>query len=147
MLCVNTIINDDWLFQKLNDEKSVSSNIFNLIFRESIMFGHYSLIAHLISIWPSSSIKLTELISSEIVNYDSLSRPLSSCGPTILDYVLLGLLISKPSSRLKMIDLTGFHHDLKLTREIVHLSLLWLRPENRTVENIYENIKSRCGKT
>lgn len=108
MLCVNKLINDVNVLQKLN-EKSVSSNIFNLVFREAILFGEFSLIAHLISIWPTSYLKLSELISNEIINHDSLSKPLSHCGPTILDYVLLGILISKPSSRLKTIDFTGFH--------------------------------------
>ena len=108
MLCVNKIINDDKILPKLN-EKSVSANIFNLVFKEAVLFGEFSLIAHLISIWPNSYLKLSELISSEIINSDSLSKPLFSCGPTILDYVLLGILISRPCSRLKTIDFTGFH--------------------------------------
>lgn len=108
MLCVNKLINDDKVLQKLN-EYTVSSNIFSLVFREAILFGEFSLIVHLISIWPNTYLKLSELISSEIINYDSLSKPLFPCGPTILDYVLLGILISKPTSRLKTIDFTGFH--------------------------------------
>ena len=36
--------------------------------------------------------------------------------------------------------------DLKLTRETSHLSLLWFKPENRTVHGILEKIKSRCCK-
>lgn len=108
MLCVNKLINEDKALQRLN-EKSVSSNIFNLVFKEAILFGEFSLIAHLISIWPTNYLKLSELISSEIINYDSLSKPLFPSGPTILDYVLLGILISKPNSRLKTIDFTGFH--------------------------------------
>jgi hypothetical protein len=143
MLCVNKIINEDELLKKLN-ETSVSSNIFNLMFKEAILFGEFSLLAHLISIWPSNYIKISELISQEIINNDSLSKPLFTSGPTILDYVLLGILISKPASRLKTIDFTGFHKDLKLSREIAHLSLLWFKPENRTVENIHEKISSRC---
>ena len=146
MLCVNKIINDDKILEKLNEKAVVSANIFNLLFKEAILFGEFSLIAHLISIWPTNCIKLSELISQEIINNDSLSKPLFSSGPTILDYVLLGILISKPSSRLKTIDFTGFHKDLKLTREISHLSLLWLKPDNRTVQNIHDKIKSRCGR-
>lgn len=108
MLCVNKIINDDVILKKLN-EKSVSSNIFSLVFKEAILFGEFSLIAHLISIWPDCYLKISDLISNEIINTDSLSKPLFSCGPTILDYVLLGILISRPCSRLKTIDFTGFH--------------------------------------
>lgn len=143
MLCVNKIINDDQLLKKLNNQ-NVSANIFNLVFREAILFSEFSLIAHLISIWPSSYLKLSDLISSEIINADSLSKPMFSCGPTVLDYVLLGILISRPCSRLVTIDFTGFHRDLKLTREISHLSLLWLKPENRNFQNIHEKIKSYC---
>ena len=110
------------------------------------MFSEFSLIAHLVSIWPSRYLKLSELISNEIINLDILSKPLFSCGPTILDYVLLGILISRPCSRLKVIDFTGFHKDLKLTRDISHLSLLWFKPSNRTCQNIQEKIKSRCSK-
>jgi hypothetical protein len=143
MLCVNKIINDDEALKRLN-ETSVTANIFGLMFREAILFGEFSLIAHLISIWPSSHLKLSELISHEIINNDSLSKPLFTAGPTILDYVLLGVLITKPVSRLKVLDFTGFHRDLKLSREIAHLALLWFKPEHRTVENIYERIKSLC---
>jgi hypothetical protein len=145
MLCVNKIINDDNLLKKLNN-KVVSANIFNLVFKEAILFSEFSLIAHLISIWPSSYLKLSDLISNEIINADSLSKPLFSCGPTVLDYVLLGILISKPCSRLVTIDFTGFHKDLKLTREIAHLSLLWFKPENRNYENVHDKIKSSCCK-
>jgi hypothetical protein len=108
MLCVNKLVTNDKLIQKLN-EKTVSANIFNLVFKECILFGEFSLIAHLISIWPSSYIKVSDLISNEVINQDSLSKPLFSCGPTILDYIILGILISKPCSRLKTIDFTGFH--------------------------------------
>lgn len=145
MLCVNKLINDDKVLQKLNG-RNVPSNIFSLVFREAVLFGEFSLIVHLISIWPNTYLKLSELISSEIINYDSLSKPLFPCGPTILDYVLLGILITKPSSRLKTVDFTGFHKDLKLTREICHLPLLWLKPENRNYQNIYDRIKHSCGK-
>lgn len=108
MLCVNKLVSNEKVLQKL-DEHNVSSNIFSLVFREAILFGQFSLIVHLISIWPNAYLKLSDLISSEIINHDSLSKPLFHCGPTILDYVLLGILISKPSSRLKTIDFTGFH--------------------------------------
>ena len=108
MLCVNSIVTSDSLLKKLND-KTVSANIFSLVFKEAILFGEFSLIAHLISIWPSYYLKISDLISQEIINCDSLSRPLFSCGPTVLDYVLLGILISRPSSRLRTIDFTGFH--------------------------------------
>ena len=146
MLCVNKVIMNDKLMQKLN-ERSVSANIFSLVFKEAILFGEFSLIAHIISIWPNPYLKLSDIISDEIINMDTLSKPLFSCGPTILDYVLLGILISKPCSRLRTIDFTGFHKDLKLTREIAHLSLLWLKPENRNSQNIQTNIKSRCCKS
>lgn len=36
--------------------------------------------------------------------------------------------------------------DLKLTREICHLPLLWLKPENRNYQTIYERIKYSCSK-
>lgn len=108
MLCVNKLVSNEKVLPKL-DEHNVSSNIFSLVFREAILFGQFSLIVHLISIWPNAYLKLSDLISSEIINNDSLSKPLFQCGPTILDYVLLGILISKPSSRLKTIDFTGFH--------------------------------------
>ena len=111
MLCVNSIVTSDKLLHKLND-KTVSANIFNLVFREAILFGEFSMIAHIISIWPSYYLKISDLISHEIINCDSLSRPLFSCGPTVLDYVLLGILISRPCSRLKTIDFTGFHRGL-----------------------------------
>ena len=136
---------NDKLMQKLN-ERSVSANIFSLVFKEAILFGEFSLIAHLISIWPNPYLKLSDLISDEIINMDTLSKPLFSCGPTILDYVLLGILISKPCSRLRTIDFPGFHKDLKMTRDIAHLSLLWLKPENRNYQNIQNKIKSRCCK-
>jgi hypothetical protein len=146
MLCINKMINNDKLLKKLNDNYMLSANLYNLMFKEAIMFSEFSLIAHLVSIWPSRYLKLSELISSEIINLDILSKPLFSCGPTILDYVLLGILISRPCSRLKVIDFTGFHKDLKLTRDISHLSLLWFKPSNRTCQNIQEKIKSRCSK-
>jgi hypothetical protein len=145
MLCVNRVINDDRVLKQLNEKSVVSSNIFYLIFKEATQFGEFSLIAHLISIWPSNCIRLADLISTEVINNDTLSKPLFSCGPTILDYVLLGLLISRPESRLKTVDFTGFHKDLKLTRDISHLSLLWLRPENRTYQYLHDNLKTRCG--
>ena len=113
-------------------------------------------IAHLISIWPCSYLKLSDLISKEIINSDSLTKPVlfsnntnnnAPGGPTVLDYVLLGVLITKTwCSKLKTIDFTGFHRDLKLTKEICHLALLWLKPQNRTLENIYQKIQSRCCK-
>lgn len=145
MLCVNNVIQNDDLMQKLN-EKTVSKNVFNLVFIEAVLFGELSLIAHLISIWPSNYLKLNDLISKEIINSDSLTKPLATNGPTVLDYVLLGALIKKKSSRLKTIDFTGFHRDLKLTKEICHLALLWIKPQHRTFENIYNKIKSRCCK-
>lgn len=144
-LCVNKCISNEKLMQRL-DERTVSANIFAMVFKEAVLFGEYSLIAHLIAIWPNTYLKLSDLISNEIISMDTLSRPLFSCGPTILDYVLLGILISKASSRLRVIDFTGFHKDLKLTREIAHLSLLWLRPENRNYQNISNKIKARCCK-
>lgn len=144
MLSVNNIVTQsDRILKKLN-ERTVSANIFNLVFKEAIFCGEFSLISHLISIWPSSHLKLSNLISNEIIDSDSLSRPMFQSGPTVLDYVLLGLLISRPYSRLRTIDFTGFHRDLKLTKEIVHLPLLWIKPEERTYEKIYEKIKSRC---
>ena len=145
MLCINKIITSDGLMQKLN-ENLISANLFTSLIRESIFFAEFSLVAHLIAIWPNTYLKLIDLISDEIINYDSLSKPLFTCGPTILDYVLLGILISKKCSKLKFIDFTGFHRDLKLTREIAHLPLLWMRPENRTVQTIQTKIKNRCRK-
>ncbi len=106
--------------------------------------GELSIIAHLISIWPSSYLKLSDMISKETINIDSLTKPVFVNGPTILDYVLLGILITKPCSRLTTIDFTGFHFDLKLTKEICHLALLWLRPENRNFDQIYGRVKSCC---
>ena len=111
MLCINKIIFNDSLMHKLN-ENVISSNLFQVLIKEAIFFGEFSLVAHLISIWPNSYLKLKDLISNEIINFDSLSKPLFSCGPTILDYVLLGILISKPYSKLKVIDFTGFHKGL-----------------------------------
>lgn len=146
MLCVNNLIQNDSLIQKLN-EKTVSTNIFSLVFKEAVQFGELSLIAHLVSIWPCSCLKLSELISSEIISSDSLSKPLFQNGPTIIDYVLLGILITRSCSRLKTIDFTGFHSDLKLTKEICHLTLLWFSPRKRSFENIYSKIKSRCCKS
>jgi hypothetical protein len=144
MLCINKIILNDNLMNKLN-EKVVTSNLFQTLLHESIYFGEYSLVAHLISIWPNRYLKLSDLISNEIINYDSLSRPLYNCGPTVLDYVLLGILISKPYSKLKIIDFTGFCKDLKLTRDICHLPLLWIKPENRIYDQIQSKIKFRCS--
>jgi hypothetical protein len=143
MLCVNKLVMDEKLIHKLTKD-NVSANIFSLVFKEAILFGEFSLIAHLISIWPNSYLKLSDLISSEIINAESLSKPLFNSGPTVLDYVLLGILISKSTSRLKTIDFTGFHKDLKLTREISHLPLLWLKPDNRHYKLIQNKIKSRC---
>lgn len=40
----------------------------------------------------------------------------------------------------------NFFKDLKLSREISHLSLLWFKPENRNFQNIYDKIKTRCRK-
>jgi len=60
MLCVNNVIQNDDLMQKLN-EKTVSKNVFNLVFSEAVLFGELSLIAHLISIWPSNYLKLNDL--------------------------------------------------------------------------------------
>ena len=142
MLCINKIIFNDNLMHKLNDNV-ISSNLFQVLIKEAIFFGEFSLVAHLISIWPNSYLKLKDLISNEIVNYDSLSKPLFSCGPTILDYVLLGILITKPNSKLKIVDFTGFHKDLKISREICHLPLLWMKPENRTYQSIQAKIKFR----
>jgi hypothetical protein len=91
MLCINKVIFNDNLMHKLN-ENVISSNLFQVLIKEAIFFGEFSLVAHLISIWPNNYLKLKDLISNEIVNYDSLSKTLFSCGPTILDYVLLGIL-------------------------------------------------------
>ena len=108
MLCVNKIVTKETLIQKLND-RSVSANIFNLVFKEAVFCGEFSLVSYLVSMWPSSYLKLSELIPKEIIDSDSLSKPLFSSGPSVLDYVLLGLLISRTCSRLKTIDFTGFH--------------------------------------
>lgn len=108
MLCINKIIFNDGLMQKLN-EKVISANLFQILIKEAIYFGEFSLVAHLISIWPNSYLKVADLVSDEIINQDSLSKPLFSCGPTILDYILLGILITKPCSKLKTVDFTGFH--------------------------------------
>ena len=164
MLCVNNLVMSDKLTLKIN-VKSVSANIFNLVFKEAIFCGEFSLIAYLISIWPSHYLKLSELISNEIIDSDSLSKPLFSTGPTILDYVLLGILISRPCSRLRTMDFIEvylfltcminkifffesfyYQKDLKLTKEISHLCLLWMKPENRNYQNIHEKIKTRCCK-
>lgn len=145
MLCVNNVVQNDNIMQKLN-EKTVSTNIFSLVFKEAILLGELSLIAHLVSIWPSSYLKLNDLISNEIISTDSLSKPLFVNGPTIIDYVLLGILITRPSSRLKTIDFTGFHRDLKLTKEICHLTLLWFSPKHRKADTIYNKTKSFCCK-
>jgi len=124
--------------------ETVSANVFGLVFKEAIFCRELSLISHLISIWPTSYLKLSDLISNEIINTDSLSKPLFPFGPTILDYVLLGLLVTRrKASRLKTIDFTGFHKDLKLAKEVAHLPLLWIRPENRFYEFINDKIKSK----
>lgn len=146
MLCVNNIVTTSEDSLQLLNERTISANVFNLVFKEAIFCGEFSLISHLISIWPSSHLKLSDLISNEIIDCDSLSKPLFASGPTVLDYVLLGLLISRPSSRLRTVDFTGFHRDLKLTKDISHLSLLWMKPENRTYEKIHQKIKSKCCK-
>jgi hypothetical protein len=146
MLCVNNIVTtSESSLQKLN-ERTISANVFQLVFKEAIFCGEFSLISHLISIWPSSYLRLSDLISNEIIDCDSLSKPLFASGPTVLDYVLLGLLITRATSRLRTIDFTGFHRDLKLTKEISHLALLWMKPENRTYEKIHQKIKSKCCK-
>ena len=125
MLCVNNLVMSDKLTLKIN-VKSVSANIFNLVFKEAIFCGEFSLIAYLISIWPSHYLKLSELISNEIIDSDSLSKPLFSTGPTILDYVLLGILISRPCSRLRTIDFTGFHRGFIYFFDLYNLNKLFL---------------------
>jgi hypothetical protein len=108
MLSINKIILNENLMHKLN-EKFLAANLYITLIKEAIYFGEFTLIAHLISIWPYKTLKLSELISNEVINYDSLSKPVFTCGPTILDYVLLGILLTKSSSKLKIIDFTGFH--------------------------------------
>ncbi len=147
MLCVNSIVSSESNILKDLSNETVSANVFGLVFKEAIFSGELSLISHLISIWPSSYLKLGDLIPNEIINADSLSRPLFSSGPTVLDYVLLGLLVTrKGASRLRTIDFTGFHRDLKLSKEVAHLPLLWIKPENRFCELINEKIKAKFCK-
>jgi hypothetical protein len=149
MLSINKIIFSDSLMHKLN-EKILAANLYVTLIKEAIYFGEFSLVAHLISIWPYQTLKLSDLISDEIINFDSLSKPLFSCGPTVLDYVLLGILITKPSSKLKLVDLTGFHKgtEFLLQQKMLNLriNLIFKRLENQSGNFAFAAVVDEAGK-
>lgn len=139
-ICINKLVTD----QHCSVLSSVNvtllpTNVYPCLLTEAVFLREPQAIEWTISTWPMHVLRLYDVIPPEdALEDDYLTVPFDGNEEvSLIDCIVLGLLKLKPVSNLKVVDFTGFDKDRKLCKELCRLPILWMKPEDRTVETIH----------
>ncbi|OWF55294.1 Leucine-rich repeat-containing protein 14 [Mizuhopecten yessoensis] len=138
-LCMNKLVCDPGRVFGHMKARAMPGGIYPALLSEAIFQRELHTINFLVSTWPTTVLDLQSAMPVEDLSDDEiLTTPVEEKdGLTILDCVVYALLALRPQSNLKMINFSGFT-DRKLSRELSRLPLLWMNPDDRTVDRIHD---------
>lgn len=138
-LCMNKLVCDPGRVFGHMKARDMPGGIYPSLLSEAIFQRELHTINFLVSTWPTTVLDLQSAMPVEDLSDDEiLTTPVEEKdGLTILDCVIYALLALRPESNLKMVNFSGFT-DRKLCRELSRLPLLWMHPDDRTVDRIHE---------
>ncbi|XP_060067284.1 leucine-rich repeat-containing protein 14-like [Ylistrum balloti] len=138
-LCMNKLVCDPGRVFGHMKARNMPGGIYPALLSEAIFQRELHTINFLVSTWPTTVLDLQSAMPGEDLSYDEiLTTPVEEKdGLTILDCVIYALLALRPVSNLKIVNFSGFL-DRKLCRELSRLPLLWMNPDDRTVDRIHE---------
>ncbi|XP_074642999.1 leucine-rich repeat-containing protein 14-like [Tubulanus polymorphus] len=139
--CIHTMVIDPLNMAKVKNQE-IPFDLYPMMLTEAIYQRELHAITNLLSTWPTPVLTVHELLPLEdYIEPNYVTAPVNGLNMTLLDAFIFGLLNQKPESRLKFLDFTKFDKDKKLCKELCRLPLLWMRPEDRCVEDIHSYLK------
>lgn len=137
-ICINKLVTDYSVLSKVNAQ-TLPSNIYPCLLTEAIFLREPQAIEWAVSTWPMHVLRVYDVIPLEdTLEDDYLTVPFDSNEEvSLVDCLVLGLLKLKPVSNLKVVDFSRFDKDRKLCKELCRLPILWMKPADRTVDNIH----------
>jgi len=110
---------------------------------EAIMCGEIHAVQYLVSSWPESYLRVLDILSPEDLCDDYLTTLCQEDGICLLDPLVLGILNLEKTSKLKIVDFTGFPKDRQISCEIARLPLLHMRPVERCSSNVSKILEGK----
>lgn len=140
-ICIYKLVQKPQLLEH-TDPQLFPTNIYPIILSEAIFLREARAIEWAVSIWPMTYLRVLDMIpQEEYLENDYLTMPMEeNSTSSLIDCFLLGLLKLKPCSQLKYLDFTWFEKDRSLCKELCRLPVLWMKPSDREVENLHDNI-------
>lgn len=137
-ICVNRLVGDGCLLPRMNPDL-LPTNVYPLLLTEAIFLREPQSIEWIVTTWPMKTLRVFDVIPREdCLEDDYLTLPFEGNEEvSLVDCFVLGLLKLKPQSNLKLVDFTRFDKDRKLCKELCRLPILWMKPEDRTIEKIH----------
>ncbi|XP_013385745.1 uncharacterized protein LOC106155432, partial [Lingula anatina] len=138
-VCIYDIVCNLDILRQMQDPY-LPLDLYPRLLSEAIYQRELHAIEYLIATWPQSVLKLYDVVPLEDqIEHDYLTTPIDGNeGTNLLDCIMLGLLNRQPQAMMQVIDFTGFEKDRKLCRELSRLPVLWMEPEDRTVNMLYD---------
>jgi len=137
-ICLYKLIVDGTIMT-LGNAQQLPTNIYPMLLTEAIFLKEAWAIEWVVSLWPMHVLRVYEMIPLEdCLEDDYLTLPFEGNKEvSLVDCFVLGLLKLRPESNLKIVDFTRFDRDRRLCKELCRLPVLWMRPADRTLENIH----------
>jgi len=138
-ICLYKLVSDSSIILSCHNARLLPTNIYPMLLTEAIFLKEPEVIEWVVSTWPMHILRVYEVLPLEDrLEDDYMTLPFEGNEEvSLVDCFVLGLLKLKPESNLKIVDFSRFDRDRKLCKELCRLPVLWMRPADRTVENIH----------
>jgi len=140
--CMQIINANEWLLVRCMAD-TLPYDLWCSLLSEAIICGEIHAVQYLVSSWPENYLRVMDILSPEDLCDDYLTSLCEENGICLLDPLVLGILNLDKTSKLKIVDFTGFPKDRQISCEIARLPLLHLAPSERNVENISKLVEGK----
>jgi len=140
--CMQIINSNEWLLVRCMAD-TLPYDLWCSLLSEAIICGEIHAVQYLVSSWPENYLRVMDILSPEDLCDDYLTSLCEENGICLLDPLVLGILNLDKTSKLKIVDFTGFPKDRQISCEIARLPLLHLAPSERNVENVAKLVEGK----
>jgi len=140
--CMQIINANEWLLVRCMTD-TLPYDLWCSLLSEAIICGEIHAVQYLVSSWPENYLRVMDILSPEDLCDDYLTSLCEENGICLLDPLVLGILNLDKSSKLKIVDFTGFPKDRQISCEIARLPLLHLAPAERNVDSIAKMVEGK----